>query len=347
MILITGGGTGGHLSTVDVLGDALWRRGAALVYVGSTRGQDQAWFGDDARFAARYFLATIGIVDRTGLARAAAVGRVLGATFRAVGILRRHHVRAVLSVGAYPAAPACLAALLTHVPLFLHEHNVVMGALHRRLRRRARAIFDSYDERSPVRDYPVAPAFFARRRLRQRVARVLVLGGSQGARFLNDLGLACAPALARRSIAITHQTGVTDFERVRAAYERLGVAADVFAFDRKLADRMASADVAVSRAGATTLWELTANGLPALFVPYPFAGGDHQHANASFLADKGLAAVARQDAATPELVLDLVARDVAPLSAGLMTLIAPGGADAIADHVLAASGLAPARRPAA
>ena len=178
----------------------------------------------------------------------------------------------------------------------------MVSPLNRLLRPYAAGFFSSYGGASPVPDFPVDRTFFDLARPRTRVGRIVFLGGSQGARFINDFALEVAPALRRMGIAITHQTGEADFSRVQAGYRALHVDADTFAFDSALTPRMASADFAVSRAGGGTVWELAANGLPALFVPFPHAARDHQYRNARFFADRRLGFVARQS----ELDLDLL-----------------------------------------
>lgn len=340
MLAITGGGTGGHLAGVRVLKDAFCALGIEPVFLGSSAGLDRRWLGDEPGFAARHFLPTRSVVDRRAGDLLRSLAGIAAATARSVCLLRRHGVRAVLSVGAYPAAAPAAAALLCGVPLFLHEHNAVPGRLHRLLAPRAAAVFSAFDPRSPVRDYPVEERFFASRRVRREVGRVLFLGGSQGARAINDFALAAAPLLRRLGIAVSHQTGERDHERVRARYAELGGGVDCFAFDPRLDERMARADFAVSRAGAASLFELAANGLPALFVPYPHAAGDHQFANARFLEERGLAVVARQSELSSDLLLACLQKGPEEMSRGLLARSRPGAAREIALHVLRAAGLA-------
>jgi UDP-N-acetylglucosamine--N-acetylmuramyl-(pentapeptide) pyrophosphoryl-undecaprenol N-acetylglucosamine transferase len=114
------------------------------------------------------------------------------------------------------------------------------------------------------------------------------LGGSQGARAINDLALSVAQVLQKKEIHIIHQCGEADFERVTNAYKELGVKAEVYGFTKEIPTLIARADLAVSRAGASTLWELCSNGLPALFIPYPYAAGDHQFYNAQFILQHNL-----------------------------------------------------------
>ena len=334
MIVLTGGGTGGHLEVARLLKEAFRTRGVAPILIGSTCGQDQRWFDNDDGFAARYFFDTRGVVDRGPAGGVVSLALIVRATVTALGVLKRHAAKAVVNVGSYAAAPASLAALLRRIPLFIHEPSAVVSPLNRLLRPYAAGFFSSYGDESPVPDFPVDRAFFDLARPRTRLSRILFLGGSQGARFLNDFALAVAPTLQRMGIAITHQTGEADFDRVHAGYQALGVSAAVFAFDRAMARRMAQADFAVSRSGGGTLWELVANGLPTLFVPFPHAARDHQYRNARFFVDRRLGFVARQPELDLDLLLSVLRCDLHAISMGLMTLIKPDGAERIAEYVL-------------
>jgi UDP-N-acetylglucosamine--N-acetylmuramyl-(pentapeptide) pyrophosphoryl-undecaprenol N-acetylglucosamine transferase len=338
MIVLTGGGTGGHLEVARLLREAFRGRGIAPIFIGSARGQDRRWFGSDDGFAARYFLDTRGVMDRGLAGRAASLGLIARATGTAFGILRRHGASAVVNVGSYAAAPASLAAALRRLPLFIHEPSAVTSPLTRLLSPCCAGTFSSYGEASAVADFPVDRAFFDLARPRTRVGRILFLGGSQGAQFINDFALTVAPTLRRMGVAISHQTGEMDFARVRAGYRSLGVDAEVFAFDRPMAPRIAAADLAVSRSGGGTLWQLVANGLPTLFIPFPYAARDHQYHNARFFADRRLGFVARQSEADLDLLLGVIRSDLREISLGLMSRIKPGGAARIAEYVLSRIG---------
>lgn len=334
MIVLTGGGTGGHLEVARLLRDAFQRRGVPSVFIGTTRGQDQRWFPADDGFAARYFLDTRGVVDRGPAARLASLGLIVRATATALRVIRRHAAQAVVNVGSYAAAAASFAAVVRRIPLFIHEPSARVSPLSRLLRPYAAGFFSSYDDGSPVTAFPVDRVFFDLARPRTEVRRILFLGGSQGARSLNDFALAVAPALRNLGIAIVHQAGEADFARVSAGYQSLNIPVDVFPFDRAMAPRMAAADLAVSRSGGGTLWELVANGLPTLFVPFPHAARDHQYHNARFFVDRGLAFVARQ----PDLDLDTLRAamqaNILAMSMRLMAFNAPGGAEQIVEFML-------------
>ena len=236
----------------------------------------------------------------------------------------------LFSVGGYSAAPAAFAALLLRIPLVIHEQNAYIGSLNRLLRPFSKAFLSSYEESSPIRSYPVASRFFTLARTRSTIKTVIFLGGSQGAKAINEYALEVAPKLHKRGIKIIHQAGVRFENEVKSAYEALETPAVVFGFSKALDRYLQEADFAVARAGASTLWELTAMGLPALFVPYPYAAADHQYHNAKFLSDKGLAWIKREVDLSSENLLQKLELDLEPISKTLQEQIAPGGAEEIA-----------------
>jgi len=335
-IVMTGGGTGGHLAIVRAVKEAIAAgsrqqgAGESLVYIGSSGGQDRAWFGEDADFAARYFLETHGVVNQGLVGKIASVGMLLKTTWKALGLLRRHRAKVVFSVGGYSAAPTAFAALLLRIPLVIHEQNAAVGTLNRILRPFARAFISSYEPDSPIKAYAVKHLFFEHARIREKVKTVLIMGGSQGAKALNELALRIAPELNQRGIAIIHQAGERHIDTVRAAYQSMGIEAEVFGFSDQIPAYMARADLAIARAGASSLWELVASGVPTLFVPYPYAAGDHQYHNARFIAEEGLGWVVRESELDTAFVLGLLDTDLAPMSRKLIAISEPDGAGQIA-----------------
>jgi UDP-N-acetylglucosamine--N-acetylmuramyl-(pentapeptide) pyrophosphoryl-undecaprenol N-acetylglucosamine transferase len=339
MIALSGGGTGGHLASLKVLKEAFIEQGTVPIFIGSAYGQDSRWFVEGEGFAARYFLGTQRVMGRSLAGKLVASAMMASAIKKAIRILRKHQTKAVLSSGGYAAAAADFAAVLRGTPLYIHEHNVVSGHLHRLMAPFSQGLFNSYDETSPIRDYPVDTPFFETRRVRHAVKRILFLGGSQGSRPINEFALKVSPLLQQRGIEISHQTGETDLEFVKAGYNSLKISADVFSFDENMATRMSRADFAVTRAGAGTLWELAANGLPALFVPYPHAVRDHQYFNARYFADQGLGFVIREEVLRPKHLFSALNNKIKETSSRLMDLIHPMGAKRIAEFVLKSVGL--------
>lgn len=330
---ITGGGTGGHLAIAKALQEALVIRGHEAIFIGSTSGQDYGWFGENSGFSKSYFLSTTGVVNRKGIAKIVALFKVLKALFSAWGLLRKHHIQAVISVGGFSAAPTAMAAVLTRYPLFIHEQNAVEGRLNRLLKPYAKAFFSSYDDASPLKDYPVNATLFKTARIRETIKCIIFLGGSQGARAINDLALEIAPLLHEKGIKIIHQCGDNDFERVSKTYQNLAIDAECFAFTKALPRYLEEADLAVTRSGASTLWEVCANALPAFFIPYPYAAGDHQFHNAKFIVQQELGWCERESSALKTQLEAILDDDITSKSKGLQALSHEGGAETIITYI--------------
>jgi len=332
-LLITGGGTGGHLAIAKALKEAAAAKGIRCFYIGSTKGQDRAWFADDTEFVRKVFLHTTGVVDKRGLAKIDALFKVLKSLFFVRNFIKKERIDAVISVGGYSAAPAAFAAKLGKTPLFIHEQNAVSGRLNRMLRPYADAFFCSYDDASPLQDYPVAERFFDTARTRKKIDSVIFLGGSQGARYINDLALKLAKELQKRGLHVIHQCGEKEFARMQEAYAEIGVEVELYGFYDDLSRLLPKADLAISRAGASTLWELCANGLPALFIPYPYAASDHQYHNAKFLLTRNVAWCMREEEAVADTILSLLDVSLHEKSESLRNLSGRGGAEKIINYI--------------
>jgi len=305
-LCITGGGTGGHLMIAEALAEAAVADGNEVIFIGSTSGQDRKYFAQNSPFSHVYFLETTGVVNQKGLGKLKALLKVLRAFFQARKILKKHKIQATYSVGGFSAAPAAFAALSLFIPLFIHEQNAVEGRLNSLLKRYAKSFVSAYDEDSPIKGYPVKEIFYKKARLRTELTTIIFLGGSHGAKAINDLALSVAEKLQKMGINIIHQAGDFDYARVKQAYKEMGVEAELYGFTKELPELITRADLAVSRAGASTLWELTANGCPALFIPYPYAAGDHQYHNAQFIVKNGLGWCAREDEDLKSLLIKIV-----------------------------------------
>jgi UDP-N-acetylglucosamine--N-acetylmuramyl-(pentapeptide) pyrophosphoryl-undecaprenol N-acetylglucosamine transferase len=330
-ILITGGGTGGHLAIAKSLRDAAIKAGHSAIFVGSTSGQDRGWFEGDMLFEGVHFLQTSGVVNKKGVAKIGALALSVKATLNALLLVRK--ADCVLSVGGFSAAPASFAAVLLRKPFYIHEQNATPGRLNRVLRPFSKAFYSSYEATSLLKDYPVRESFFAGARVREKVKTVIFLGGSQGARFINELALKIAPLLRDKGIRIIHQAGKSELAKVNDAYKELGISAELFDFRPDIDALMQESDLAVSRSGASTLWELCASGLPALYIPYPHAAADHQFYNAKFLAEKNASWLCRQEEDPYLLLLRLLDLDMKAHSECLRELIRPNGAELIIKEV--------------
>lgn len=305
--IIAGGGTGGHVTPAIAIGRALVERGhpaATIHFVGSRRGIE-ARLVPAAGFSVT-LLPGRGIQRRLALENVGAVVGLVRALFSALWLVARRRPHVVVSVGGYASAPCSVAAVLFRVPLVLAEQNARPGAAHRLVARFARACAVTFDgtplPRAVVTGNPVRAEILAidrspssrddaRRALALPPDRTVVLafGGSLGARRINSAVAGLAGAWATRSdVAVRHVVGSREWADVSRTTPPSGdLVYQRVEFEDRMDVALAAADVAVCRAGASTIAELTVAGVPAVYVPFPAATGDHQTANARAVADAG------------------------------------------------------------
>ena len=330
-IAITGGGTGGHLKIAKVIKNELNKKGIKPIYIGSTIGQDKDWFLEDEGFEAKYFLNSKGVVNKKGIDKINSLINIAKLSFKAKKILKKHNIDKVFSVGGFSAAPASFAAVISNKKLYIHEQNAHIGSLNKLLKPFSKKFFNTFLYNHP---YPVDNIFFENAKIRKEIKTIIFLGGSQGASFINDLALNLAPILQKKGIDIIHQCGKRDYEKVKNFYKQNNINAKYFDFDKNLASKISKADLAISRAGASTLFELVANQLPAIYIPYPYAAGDHQYYNAKFLADKNASFVYRQNEISLKKILEILNLNMEEYSKNLATINQKNGAKYIIDEIL-------------
>ena len=326
---MTGGGTGGHLTIIKAVKEQLLDE--ELTYIGSTKGQDRAWFENDKQFESTHFLTTQGVVNQGVVGKVKSIFMLIKATFQARKILKEKNAKVVFCVGGFSAAPTSFAAKMLKIPLVIHEQNASIGSLNRLLRSYSIAFISSYEENSPIKAYPIKEEFFEKSRIREEIKTVIFLGGSQGAVAINKLALSLASTLKDKKIKIIHQAGEKNIENVKKEYEALGIEAEVFGFTNKLSDYMQKADFAIARSGASTLWELSAMACPTLYIPYPYAAGDHQFYNAKFLVDQDVAWIMREKEIDLEEVILILDENMKEKSKKLQNMIEKDGALQVAN----------------
>ena len=307
--MITGGGTGGHVFPGLAVARELLRRDPVrpIVWIGSRAGLESRLVpAEGIRLVS---LSLGGLAGKGIVTRLRSAAQALAGVLRCMARFLRDRPAAVLGVGGFASGPACLAAVLLRVPLILHEQNSVPGGTNRFLARFARAIAVSFDEtaaaleasRIIVTGNPVRAEFFAPAApVAQRAEtaqpprlKLLVVGGSRGARSINRAVAGALPGLARWKgrLSIVHQTGEADWEEARKAHAGAGLDSEVLPFLDDMPRRMREADLVLSRSGASAVFEIAAAGRPAILVPFPHAAGGHQAANARSLAAAGAALV--------------------------------------------------------
>ncbi len=320
-VIITGGGTGGHLSVAKSFIDEFYTRGYTVIFIGSTNGQDKQWFQNEPKLRKAYFLQTKGVVNQKLFGKFSSLLMILKGVQKSISIFKEHNVSKVISVGGFSAASGSFAAVLTKTDFYIHEQNSVMGRLNKLTSKFAKEIFSSYLENSKIKDYPINSKYFEHTRVREDVKTIIFLGGSQGATAINNFAVQIAPKLKELNINIIHQTGKSDFEKIKKKYKELNIKADVFDFSTNLIEKMDQADFAVSRAGASTLWELVALGIPALFIPYPHAAANHQYHNAKYLLDNNLCFLKEEKDLDEQYLLESINSDIKSKSEKLISTI--------------------------
>ncbi len=343
-VLILAGGTGGHIFPGLAVAAALRARGVPVAWLGADGGMETRLVPQDG-----IEIDTIAVsgVRGKGVGKLLKLPFALAAAVRdAAKVLRRRRPRAVVSFGGYAAGPGGLAAKFAGVPLLVHEQNRAPGLTNRVLSRLARVVMTGFpgtfdNERvvgNPVRDE--IAALPARDVAPGIPLRLLVLGGSQGARALNEAMPKALARLPAGAFQVRHQCGERMLDDARRAYADAGLAVEPVAFIADMAEAYRWADVVICRAGALTLAEVCAAGVPSILVPFPQAVDDHQTRNAEYLVVRDAAVMIPQSDALTELLqaqLLVFAADPARLlgmGQAARRLAMPDAAARVADAVL-------------
>jgi UDP-N-acetylglucosamine--N-acetylmuramyl-(pentapeptide) pyrophosphoryl-undecaprenol N-acetylglucosamine transferase len=297
-VLFAGGGTGGHVYMAIAVAQQLAHRhpGIEIVFGGTPQGLESRIV---PRFGYRLETIQIGGLKNVGLRRIAQTMWELPiSTLASLRIVRRLRPQAVAGVGGYSSGPLVLASSLLRIPSLVIEPNVHPGLANRLVKTFIRKAAVAYAEtahwfgaKAVVTGVPIREEFFAQRDhdFRREPLTVLIFGGSRGSRPLNGLVLDGLKALNTPSIRLIHQTGPEHFEAVLEGYRRHRIDQEVVPYIENMPEYFGRADLIVSRAGASTIAEITAAGRPALLVPFPHAADDHQTKNARALEARGAA----------------------------------------------------------
>jgi UDP-N-acetylglucosamine--N-acetylmuramyl-(pentapeptide) pyrophosphoryl-undecaprenol N-acetylglucosamine transferase len=355
-VLIMAGGTGGHVFPALAVATELSDRGIAVSWLGTQRGLESRVVP-----AAGYPLETMhvsGIRGKGVLRLLLAPFMLVTALLQALLIQLRLRPLAVLGMGGFAAGPGGVVAWLLRRPLLIHEQNSVAGLTNRWLAPLARTVMEAFPGSlpacrhalhtgNPVRaEITRLPAPAERFATRSGALRVLVIGGSLGARALNEMlpaAVRCLPV--DQPLQLYHQTGSTDLASVQAAYASLEVDVRVEAFIDDMAAAYAWADVVICRSGALTVAELAVVGVASVLVPFPHATDDHQTGNARFLADAGAAVLLPQNVMSAEKLAGLLGdfsrqRDMLlEMACRARQLAMPDAARRVAEQCLRAAGV--------
>lgn len=352
LVFLAAGGTGGHLFPALALAEQLEARGLRVALVTDKRVDE--WAG---AFSGTIHTLTAGTVTRTRfIDKAMGALRLLIGTWQAYRLFKRERPRAVIGFGGYPTVPPVLAAILMRIPTIIHEANAVMGRANRFLAPRVEMIATGFPMVSPA--FPEKTLVVGnpvRRPVRalagvdydppqvDGMIRLLVFGGSQGARVMSDVvpgALEKLPPALLARLHITQQAREEDLIRVTGFYDKLGIAHEVAAFFADMPARMAAAHLVIARSGAMTVSELAVIGRPAILVPLPGSLDQDQAANGAMLARADGALVVPQAAFTPVSLAEMLERiltnpeRLARMAEGAKSIGVADASAAFADQVL-------------
>ena len=324
-VLLAAGGTGGHLFPAEALAAALTRHGF-MVHLATDRRA--ARYGEAFAEEAVHVIASATLRARNPIAMAR-TGAMLGRGFlQALALIGRLKPAAVVGFGGYPTIPPVLAAVWRGVPTVIHDANAVIGRANRFLAPRVTAIATTFPDvfrnhpelaaKAKLTGNPVRPAVVAAASTpypaSDKRLRVLVVGGSQGARIFGEIvppALGTLPAELRSGLRVSQQARPEDKDAVATAYRALAIEVEIESFFNDMPTRLQRAHLVICRAGASTIGELAAVGRPAILVPYPHAMDDHQTANAGEFSSAGGGWMIPQPEFTPTLLADRLAALIA------------------------------------
>lgn len=317
--MIAAGGTGGHIFPGIAVAEEIAKQapGTEIVFAGTSRGLE-------SEIVPRHgwkivLMKSNSLKDKSGIAKLVSAARIPIAVARAIGIIRSERPDLLVGIGGYAAGPLAVAAWMMRVPVVLVEPNALPGMTNRMLKRFARKVFVAYTDAMPyfggkavLAGVPVRRKILDARhgeKVQTGQTTVLAFGGSHGAHSINRAMVDSVEFMRAMgsSLRIIHQTGKNDDHMaIGRAYEEAGIEAEVFPFKDAMWDCYERVDIAVARAGANTVAELSSLGIPSILVPYPYAADDHQRANAMSMAAAGGAVVISDDELTGErLALEL------------------------------------------
>lgn len=348
-IVIAGGGTGGHLYPGIAIAEELQRRrrGLEIVFAGVGLPLEREILERHG-----YRLVAVrsgGVIGKSIGARLKGLWRAAGGLLQSARLLHRIRPEAVIGVGGYASGPMVMAAAMLRIPTLIQEQNYVPGMTNRMLAPWVRKVAVSFSEtkhflggRGEVTGNPIRAAFAAaKRKARGETFSVLVFGGSQGARAINDAVIAALPYLEAQRLGLRfhHMTGPADLARAMAGYAARGFPAGAVAYIADIREAYEQADLVIARSGASTVAEIAACGKASILVPLPTSAHDHQRKNARAFADAGAAIVMEEASLTGEslarTILDLRGdpAKVLAMERAAASLARPDAAARIADLV--------------
>ncbi len=325
-VVIAGGGTGGHLYPGIAIAEEIKKQlhDVEIIFMGAEKGIEARILPSENYYVK--LLKTDGFVGVSLRKKTTALFKFIMAFFKAYAFLRGLRPNVVIGTGGYASFIPVFAAMLLGIPTVIQEQNSVPGQANRILAKFAKKVCITYE--NSLSYFPKNKTILTGNPVREKILKadktegkkmfslkegrftVFIFGGSMGASSLNKIVVDSLEQLThlKDRLQFLHQTGEKDFEYVKAAYLRYGMSGTVAPFIYKMPEAYASCDMIISRAGATTLAEITAIGIPSVLVPYPYAASAHQEVNASRLAVSGAAMMIKEGELTGKVLAEYIQR---------------------------------------
>jgi UDP-N-acetylglucosamine--N-acetylmuramyl-(pentapeptide) pyrophosphoryl-undecaprenol N-acetylglucosamine transferase len=354
-IVIMAGGTGGHVFPALAVAESLKEKGWQVSWLGTQKGLESRVIPENG--IEIDWLSVAGVRGKGLASKITAVFMLFKACVQALNILRRRKPDVVLGMGGFVAGPGGLMTKLLGLPLIIHEQNRIPGTTNRLLARWANQVLEafpgSFNEKVKAKctGNPLRKRFLSAlekgHRQSEKEVRILVFGGSQGAQILNEtvpdaIAEFQRSGLAKQSMQIKHQTGAAMLAQVESRYKALDIKAETSAFIDDMAAAYQWADLVICRAGAMTVSEVAAMGVPAIFIPLPSAIDDHQTANARYLTDAGAGLLLRQNDLNPLTLAEHITKALEKLdvmSAAAQRCARLDATAVVAEYCIAEAGL--------
>ena len=354
-IVIMAGGTGGHVFPALAVAELLMEQGWQVSWLGTHKGLESRVIPEQG--IEIDWLSVAGVRGKGVTSKIFAVFMLLKACVQAMKILRKRKPDVVLGMGGFVAGPGGLMAKLLGIPLIIHEQNRIPGTTNRLLTRLANQVLEAFPGSfngkvnakttgNPLRKQFLSALAKEHRPLEHDI-RILIVGGSQGAQILNEtvpeaIAKLQSTGLVSRPVQVTHQTGTAMWSQVESRYQALGINAQTHAFIGDMVAAYQWADLVICRAGAMTVSEVAAIGIPAIFIQLPTAIDDHQTANARYLTDVGAGLLLRQNELTPLSLAEYISKALKNLADMRIAAQQCARLDAtavVADYCIAEAGL--------
>jgi UDP-N-acetylglucosamine--N-acetylmuramyl-(pentapeptide) pyrophosphoryl-undecaprenol N-acetylglucosamine transferase len=354
-IVIMAGGTGGHVFPALAVAELLMEKGWRVSWLGTRKGLESRVVPE--RGIEIDWLSVAGVRGKGLTAKIKAVFMLFKACMQAMKILIKRKPDVVLGMGGFVAGPGGLMAKLLGLPLIIHEQNRIPGTTNRLLARIANQVLEAFPEsfnekiKAKCTGNPLRKKFLDElkngRQQPDEEVRILIFGGSQGAQILNETAPEAIArfqnsGLAAQTVQIRHQTGAAMLSQVEGRYLALGIKAETSAFIDDMVEAYQWADLVICRAGAMTVSEVAAMGVPAIFIPLRGAIDDHQTANARYLTDAGAGLLLMQNELNPVTLAEQITvalKKLAVMSVAARQCARLDATAAVADYCIAEAGI--------